>query len=215
MELKWYGHACFLLTADNGTRILTDPCDPSVGYGLYGIECDAVTVSHAHHDHNYLEAAAGAPAVFREPGTYETGGVRITGIPTFHDMSGGSARGRNLVFVFELDGVRVAHLGDLGHIPDAATVAAMGRVDVMLTPVGGNYTIDAEQARAVANLVRPRVMIPMHYKTPVCGIAIEDVDRLLIQVEGASIHRLTEPVCTFTPASLGGPRVVVMQYVRN
>lgn len=211
MELKYFGHSCFLLAAADGTRILTDPCDPPVGYTLYDIACNAITSSHAHHDHDYFAAASGTPLHITAPGRYTVGGVRITGVPTYHDEHEGRDRGKNIIFVFDLDGVRVAHLGDLGHVPSAETVAQMGRVDVMLTPVGGTYTIDAEQARAVANLIRPRVLIPMHYKTPSCTLPIAGVDRLLTQISDASIHRVTDSFCTFTPESLGGPRVVVLQ----
>ena len=147
MKLRWYGHSCFLLTGADGVRILTDPCDPPTGYKLHDIEADAVTVSHAHHDHNYLAAAAGQPAVIDSAGTFDVRGCRVTGVPTWHDPERGKKRGPNLVFVFEIDGLRVAHLGDLGDVPDAATVDAIGRVDVLLCPIGGYYTIDADEAR--------------------------------------------------------------------
>ena len=213
MKIKWYGHSCFLLTADNGARFLTDPCDPSVGYTLKNIETDAVTISHAHHDHSYLEAVLGEPEVFRSAGTYEYLGVTFRAIPTFHDEEEGALRGTNLVFVFEIDGLRIAHLGDLGHLPGKDLVEAIGPVDVLLAPIGGIYTLDAEGAQAAANLLKPKVLIPMHYKTRACTLDVDGVDRLLSQAQNCRIHKLGDEI-SLSPASLGADRILLPDYVK-
>lgn len=215
MQLKWYGHSCFLMTAEDGTRILTDPCDPSTGYTLSGIETDVVTVSHGHFDHNYLAAAAGDPLVIDTAGAHTACGVTITGVPTWHDEVQGAKRGPNIAFIYEIDGLRIAHLGDLGEVPAQGTLDVFGHIDVLLVPVGGFYTIDAEAARQVANLLRPSVVVPMHYKTPVIGFPIAGVDRLLSQAQGCSIHRMNEPVCTLSAASLGEDRIIVLDYAKE
>lgn len=214
MKIKWYGHSCFLLTADNGARFLTDPCDPSVGYTLKNIETDAVTISHNHHDHSYLEAVLGSPAVYQEAGEYQFLGVKLKAIPAFHDEKAGAIRGTNLIFVFEIDGLTVVHLGDLGHLPDESLVEAIGPVDVLLAPIGGVYTLDAEGAQAAANLLKPKVLIPMHYKTRACTLDVGGVDRLLSKAQNCRIHKLGENEISLSPASLGTDRILIPDYVK-
>lgn len=215
MDIKWYGHSCFLITAESGLRILTDPYDPRVGYPMHSIACDAVTASHRHYDHNYFAMCEGNPVRITEPGEYRIGEVSITGVPTFHDDARGQKRGRNIVFVFEIDGMRVAHAGDLGAMPDEDALAAIGRVDVLLVPVGGYYTIDARGAREVANRLGPKVVIPMHYRTAALGdnIKISDIDPFITTVANCAIHRLRQSECVLTKESLGNDRVITLQYV--
>lgn len=214
MKLKWYGHSCFLLTTESGFRILTDPCDDSTGYHLSDIEADLVTSSHDHFDHNYFAAVAGDPPRITEPGEYEAGGVKITGIPAWHDDRQGALRGRNIIFVFEIDGMRVAHLGDLGHMPDEATIAAIGDLDVLLSPVGGTFTIEQDITREIANATRANVLVPMHYKTDVLNFDIKGVQPLLTNAKDCTVHRLKESECVLTKENLGTARIVVLDYTR-
>ncbi len=184
MKLKWLGHSAFLITADTGTRIITDPYVPgaydnAVGYKRIGERADVVTVSHEHPDHCGSANLPGNPQVLKGNGPWTIAGMKISGIDTFHDKSGGRERGRNTVFVYEVDNLRIVHLGDLGHILDEATLKALGRVDVLLIPVGGVFTIDAREAEKLTELIKPRVVIPMHYKTPRLGFQIEGVDGFL------------------------------------
>ena len=153
MNLKWLGHSCFLLTSESGVRILMDPCAPKTGYTIAPVEADAVTASHDHYDHNYFDAALGDPVRITEPGVHEVKGVRITGIPTWHDKERGAKRGRNIMFLVEMDGIRLLHAGDLGHLPDEAAVRAVGQVDVLRAPIGGVYTIDGTEAKELARLL--------------------------------------------------------------
>ncbi len=166
VEIRWLGHACFLITAGDGTRILTDPFDDSVGYDLPTVPADVVTVSHAHFDHNNVGAVQGSPEVVNSPGDRSVGGVRIRGVQTCHDTKGGALRGRNIVFVIETDDITICHAGDLGHVPSDETAKSIGRVDVLLIPVGGTYTLDAKGAQEAVRKLDPRIVIPMHYKTP-------------------------------------------------
>ena len=214
MKIKWYGHSCFLLTAANGARFLTDPCDATTGYTLQNIETDAITVSHSHFDHNYISAALGEPKVFDQAGSYSFLGVELKAVPTWHDEQHGALRGPNLVFVFSMDGLTVAHLGDLGHVPDEETVQAIGPVDVLLIPIGGVYTIDAVKAREVADLLQPRIIIPMHYKTRDLRMEIAGIEPFLAEVQDRSIHRLSECEITLTPSSLGSGRVLLPDYAK-
>lgn len=204
MQIKRYGHACFLLTFD-GAAVLTDPCDPSTGYVLHGIAADAVTASHAHHDHNYFEAAAGDPRRIETAGTHliKGGALRITGLPTYHDAVQGAKRGGNLVFVIEGDGLRAVHAGDLGHMPSEKTLNAIGTPDVLFVPVGGVYTIDAAEALRLVSRLRPRTVVPMHYQTPVLTFRLEPPDAFLqgVCALGYTIRRVTGDTC---PLQAGG-----------
>ncbi len=215
MNVKWYGHSCFLLTGANGVRILIDPCDKSTGYELSNIEADVVTSSHDHHDHNYFAAAAGNPIRIDAPGEYTVGDVRITGIPTWHDDQEGKLRGRNIVFIFEIDGMRVCHLGDLGHMLDEETLAKIGKLDVLLAPVGGTYTIDHVITRKIANALNASVLIPMHYKTNAVNLDIVGVQQLLTEAQNCAVHRLNQSDCILTKESLGEDRLLVLDYTKQ
>jgi L-ascorbate metabolism protein UlaG (beta-lactamase superfamily) len=171
MKVKWVGHACFLLTSEAGLRILTDPYTPGafgLGYHPPAETADIVTVSHEHPDHNNTAAVKGKPEVVRGAGVHKVKGVEIKGVSTSHDEASGSQRGPNTVFCFTLDGVRVCHLGDLGHDLAAGLLAEIGPVDVLLIPVGGNFTIDANVASRVADRIAPKVVIPMHFNNERC-----------------------------------------------
>lgn len=213
MQLTWYGHSCFLLESESGTRVLMDPCDPETGYHVEEVEADIITVSHGHHDHNYVQAAAGHPVVIETPGVHKETGVRISGFTTFHDEQGGAKRGGNIAFLVEMDNVRVLHLGDLGHELDPALVEAIGGVDVLLCPIGGVYTIDAQTAKKVAASINPQVFVPMHYMTPALTFVLDSIEKLLPLVgQERVIHRINDCTCTISADALGEKRILLMQY---
>lgn len=181
MKLKYYGHASFKLTTDSGVRIIFDPYESGafgggLMYGKITDEADLVLTSHDHADHNHVADLKGKFTRIDKAGTHDVGGVKIQAVPCFHDPSQGKERGKNLMFVVEADGLRVAHVGDLGHVLDAAAVKQLEPLDVLLLPVGGFYTIDAVEATRVMNDVKPKVTIPMHFKTEKCGFPIATVD---------------------------------------
>lgn len=166
MILTCLGHAKFLLELESGMRIITDPYDASCGYPVTDEAADVVLVSHQHHDHSAVETVPGHPQVIDQPGEYILAPqVKVTAIPAWHDDQQGALRGATLLFLLEAEGLRVAHLGDLGHIPDQTQQAQLGPVDVLMLPVGGFYTIDAYAARETAQLLQARVILPMHYRT--------------------------------------------------
>jgi L-ascorbate metabolism protein UlaG (beta-lactamase superfamily) len=171
MKVKWLGHACFLLISEAGVRIVTDPYTPG-GFGLNydppSETADIVTVSHEHADHNNVGAVNGSPQVVRGAGVHQVKGIEIKGVSTSHDEASGSQRGPNTVFCLNIDGVRVCHLGDLGHDLTAGLLAEIGEVDVLLIPVGGNFTIDAEVANRIVGRIAPKIVIPMHFKNERC-----------------------------------------------
>lgn len=179
MKIKWLGHACFLITTDSGIRIVTDPFDETVGYPVPAVEADIVTRSHDHFDHNHVEAVRGDFQLINGVGSFYVSDVHITGIKTYHDEVMGQKRGQNVVYVIEADDMRICHLGDLGHLLDDKTVGEIGPVDILFIPVGGTYTIDAEEAVKVAAQLNPRLIIPMHFKTPVMNFPITGVELFL------------------------------------
>jgi L-ascorbate metabolism protein UlaG (beta-lactamase superfamily) len=194
MKIKWLAHAAFLITSDNGTRIITDPYETGNGLNHGKIEesADIVTTSHEHFDHNNVAAVKGSPQVFK--GTTEARGIIIRGIATAHDNSGGRERGSNTIFCFEIDGLNVCHAGDLGHLLTDTQVAAIGKVDILLIPVGGFFTIDAKTADQVCDQLKPTVILPMHYKTDKLDFPISGVDEFLkgksnvTRVDGSEIE---------------------------
>ena len=179
MKIKWLGHASFMITSDAGTKIITDPylVTDNLTYGEIKESADIVTISHEHGDHNNVSAVRGNPEVVR--GTAEIKGIGFKGIPCYHDAAGGELRGKNTIICFEMDRIRICHLGDLGHELSDKQVAELGKVDILLIPVGGYYTIDARVASQVCNKLAPRVIIPMHYKTNKCNYPITGVDDFL------------------------------------
>ena len=193
MKVKWLGHAAFLITSDSGTTIITDPYETSEGlkYGEIKEKADIVTISHEHGDHSNAAAVQGNPQVLK--GTAEAKGISFKGISTTHDDKGGSERGSNTVFCFQVDGVRVCHLGDLGHLLTDNQVVEIGKVHVLLVPVGGHFTIDAKNATQVAEQVRTRVIIPMHFKNDKCVFPIDGVEEFIknknnvTQVDGSEV----------------------------
>jgi L-ascorbate metabolism protein UlaG (beta-lactamase superfamily) len=186
VKITYLGHAAFLLESGSN-RILIDPYDDKVGYPMPQVDAAAVLVSHEHSDHNNLAMAKGKPHIIRglTEGKWHTvketvDGTQITSVPTYHDDTKGSQRGLNTVFIIEAEGLRVVHLGDLGHPLDDSAASAIGRPDVLMIPVGGHYTIDAEGARGVVTRLHPGIVIPMHYKTEVnAGWPIGPIDAFL------------------------------------
>jgi L-ascorbate metabolism protein UlaG (beta-lactamase superfamily) len=210
MKIKWLGHAAFLITSDNGTKIITDPYETSEGlkYGEIKESADIVTVSHDHGDHNYTAAVKGNPQVVRD--TAEVKGINFRAIPTAHDDKGGSERGKNTVFCFQVDGVRVVHLGDLGHLLTDNQVVEIGKVHVLLVPVGGHFTIDARTAGEVCEQVRTRVIIPMHYKNDKCVFPIGGVDEFIKGKTNVTQVNVSEVAFT-VPELPTSPQIMVLQ----
>lgn len=179
MKIKWLGHAAFLITSEAGIKIITDPYTPGgdLRYGEIRESADIVTVSHDHHDHNNVATVKGSPRVVR--GTAEVKGIKFRAVSAYHDEAQGRQRGGNNLFCFEVDGVRVCHLGDLGHTLNEKQVVEVGAVDILLVPVGGGPTIDAITASRVCDQLKPKVVIPMHYRNSKCPFPTSGVDEFL------------------------------------
>jgi len=165
MIIKYLGHAFFTLSLENGTVIAIDPYGSFYDFPKRSIAADVCLVSHHHHDHDGMESLKPGAAVIDTAGTHRVEGAVVTAVPTWHDEKKGALRGSNLFYVIEAEGMRIGHAGDLGHVPDEKQLRQIGRLDVLLLPVGGYYTIDAETALEVCRLLQPVTMIPMHYRT--------------------------------------------------
>lgn len=211
MKIQWLGHSCFLLTAEDGTRVLNDPFNPEIGYPAPAVEAEIVTTSHQHDDHNYTKVVKGKFTVVSSAGKHTVKGIEILGVPTFHDEAGGSKRGMNLVFRIAIDGIAVVHCGDLGHPLTAEQAQLLGPVDVLLLPVGGYYTIDHIEARQVMDALKPRLTVPMHFKTPSINFPIQPVEPFLALVGGGM--RAGTMAIEVDQASLAQePKIVVLDY---
>jgi L-ascorbate metabolism protein UlaG (beta-lactamase superfamily) len=215
MKIRWLGHSAFVLSSDSGTKVLTDPYesgsyDGAVGYKPITEKADVITASHTHEDHYCLKGLPEGFECITTPGKHEAKGLKITGVKTYHDTSQGKERGPNVIFIIEMDGMRVAHMGDLGHLLSADELAAIGKVDVMLIPVGGFYTIGPKEALDVMKSVSPAVTIPMHYKTDSLAFPIKPVEDFLSL---AGEHE--KPGATgieVKKEDLAGKRIVVLEH---
>ena len=214
MQITWYGHSCFLLTSESGYSILTDPCDPETGYELSNLVCDAVTISHEHHDHNCLAIVAGTPEIIRTPGEHLAGGISVKGFTNYHDNEKGAKRGENIVFLYEIDGLKILHLGDLGHMLPDETIQTIEDVDVLLAPIGGVFTINAKAATELADRLNAKVLIPMHYKTPALHFNIEGLEPLLAANANRRVHHLNSNTATLSHDTLGDRRLLILDYKR-
>ena len=199
MDISWIGHSCFRIKGSH-TTVVTDPYSPDLGYSLGKPTASIVTVSHQHPGHSYVQGIGGKPRLVTGPGEYEIGGVLIIGIPTFHDADRGGKRGKNTVYLMEVDEVAVCHLGDLGHVLTAEQVEEMGNVDVLLLPVGGMSTINASMAAEVVRQLEPKVVVPMHYKTSKLNRELEPVERFLKEIGVKDIQ--PQPKLSFTKSNL-------------
>ncbi len=166
MQIKYIGHASFVIKSKDA-KLITDPFDSvMVGIKYPKQDADIVTVSHQHEDHNAVSNITGAPLVIDWPGEFEKSGIRVSGFKTYHDVNKGADRGENTLYKIEADGVTVLHCGDLGHVPSDTLVDEIGDIDILLIPVGGHYTINADEAMEVVKKIEPSYVIPMHYNNP-------------------------------------------------
>ena len=181
MKIKWYGHAAFQITTEKGIRIIIDPYESgsfsgALSYDKIEDEADIVLTSHDHADHNYTKDIRGKYNHISKAGDHEIKDIKIKAIPCFHDSLGGKKGGSNLIFVITADGLNLVHMGDIGHSLDQELLKKIGKVDILLLPVGGFFTIDAVMAQKIMNDIKPSVTVPMHYKTLKCNFPIAPVE---------------------------------------
>lgn len=164
MEIEYNGHACFTIKTSLGT-VVTDPFGEEVPYPIKELRGDIVTVSHEHFDHNAVKRVKGNPYIIRSVGEYNQKGIIIKGFQAFHDKNQGRQRGQTIIFTIQVEGLKICHLGDLGEVLDDSKIKLIGDIDILLIPVGGFFTIEPEDARILIEKMKPKIVIPMHYKT--------------------------------------------------
>ena len=210
MEIVWLGHSCFKIRGKEAT-IVTDPFDRTLGYPVRKLTASIVTLSHHHPQHSFSEGVEGNPRVISRPGEYEIASVFINGIATFHDSDKGEKRGKNTVYLIQLEEVSICHLGDLGHVPTAEQIEQMSDTDILMVPVGGESTIGATAAVETISLLQPRLVIPMHFKTEVVKMDLEPLDRFLKEMGLQEV--VSQPKLNVSRSSLPAEtNVVVLDY---
>ena len=220
MEITWYGHSCFRLTERNYATVVTDPFDnKSIGYDALRLRSDIVTVSHDAPGHNNTDAVKGISHVIDGAGEFEIGGVFITGVQT----DGGSSKkkgkdhdsaARNTVYVFDYDGITVAHLGDLRQTPTQSEVESLGTINVALVPIGGGGGLNAAKAAEIISLIEPNLVIPMHYSTPASKVSLDSLNKFIKEMGLSKAE--TQPSLKVTRSGLPNEtHVVVLDYQKS
>jgi L-ascorbate metabolism protein UlaG (beta-lactamase superfamily) len=190
MDITWMGQSCFKIKGKSSSVII-DPFDPTkMGLKLpKDLSAELLLITHGHEDHNNIAAVSGDPVVIEGPGEYEVAGISVKGIHSYHDKQEGAERGVNTIYSITVDGVNILHLGDLGHpLTEEQSGEIDTSTDILMIPVGGNYTIDAEEAAKVVAALEPKVIIPMHYKLPESSADIAPVDGFLKEMGAENIE---------------------------
>ena len=221
MEITWYGHSCFRLTERNYATVVTDPFDhKTIGYDPLKLRSDIVTVSHDAPGHNNTDAVKGTSHVIDGAGEFEIGGVFITGVQTDGGGSGKKkARDRdesvrNTVYVFDYDGITVAHLGDLKQTLTQAEIESLGTINVALVPVGGGGGLNAAKAAEVISLIEPNLVIPMHYATPAVNVSLDSLNKFIKEMGLSKPENQTSLKVTRSGLP-NETRVMVLDYQRG
>ncbi len=210
MKITWLGHSSFLIEDFKGRKILTDPYDDSVGYALFKEKVNLVTISHDHFDHNYINELKGTPIILNKVGLFDKCDISFEGIPSFHDHEKGLKRGSNIIYTFKVDNYKICHLGDLGHSLTEEDINKIGKIDVLLIPVGGNFTIAAIEAKEITKKINPHIVIPMHFKTNKINFPIDGVEDFLIEMK--NVKKIDSATIEITDKLEGYNKVYVLQY---
>jgi len=212
MEITWYGHSCFRLTERRMATVVTDPFDSAViGYSPLRLKAEIVTISHDAEGHNFNKAVKGTSHLITGPGEYEIGGVFITAVQTNGHTKTDTGEPRNTLYVFDYDGITIAHLGDLKQVPSQTQVEALGAVNVALVPVGGGGGLNAAKAAEVISLLEPNLVVPMHYATNNVKLKLDSLDKFLKEMGLSTVQ--PEPSLKVTRTALPQEtRVVVLDY---
>ncbi len=214
-KIYWAGQSCFQISVsnsrDHSADIVIDPFDEEIGLKLPNLSADILLVTHQHHDHNNIKGVKGEAFLVEGPGEYEVKGVFIQGIPSFHDDKEGKERGQNTIYVLEAEETRFCHLGDLGQkqLTDEQ-LEKIDSVDVLMIPVGGEYTIDSSSAQKIISQIEPKIVIPMHYALPKLKIKLDDVSKFLKTMGKPSIAPQEKFVVKASTLPKDGMEIVVL-----
>ncbi|WP_040209942.1 MBL fold metallo-hydrolase [Clostridium polynesiense] len=207
MKIQWIGHSCFVIEDSSGRRILTDPFHHTVGYTPYKNAVNTVTVSHQHFDHNNIENYKDNSIIIDKYGYYDLGFARIHGFPSYHDSSKGGKRGPNTIFIYELDNLRLCHLGDLGHQLDSDYLNKLGNIDVLFIPVGGHFTLTGKDAYKLCRLIKSRLVFPMHYNTISNSMLLDGPEEFIINMK--NVEKIDNSIY-FLPSTINSINKVIL-----
>jgi len=182
-KITFYGHALFVIESIEGTKIGIDPYDQQIKTSLPDVRADIVVSSHDHFDHNNISLFRGKPRLVDAPISINMDDIEFEGISSYHDEKNGAVRGSNIIFKFDVDGIKFAHLGDLGHMLDKDQAGQLKDIDIMMVPVGGTYTIDSVTALDIIKKVKPKVVIPMHYKEEDTKLDVDPLESFTSKVK--------------------------------
>ena len=215
MEITWYGHSCFRLTERNYATVVTDPFDSkAVGYAPLKLKAEIVTISHDASGHSHSDAVKGATHGLTGAGEYEIGDVFITAVQTAGGGKKNKGQSRNTLYVFDYDGITVAHLGDLQEVPTQSEVEALGTVNVLLVPVGGGISLNAAKAAEVVNLIEPNLVVPMDYSTPHTKLKLDSLNKFIKEMGLGKID--AQPSLKVTRSGLPDEtKIVVLDYQKG
>ena len=215
MKLQYLGHACFRIISEMGTTVVCDPYNSNwVGFEMARVRCDLVTISHHHGDHDCMDSIVGSPAELDVEIACAADDIAVESIATYHDDQQGAKRGPNLVFTFLVDGIKVVHMGDIGCLDDNV-VARIKDCDVLLLPVGGTFTVDAEGAKWYVDQVKPKIVVPMHYQTDEHSFDVDGVDKFLALFDHSTVERSNLDTLTLYDAPEGATRVVTLERFKD
>ncbi|OGZ63123.1 MAG: hypothetical protein A2812_02340 [Candidatus Staskawiczbacteria bacterium RIFCSPHIGHO2_01_FULL_36_16] len=215
-KISWAGQSCFQISVsnsrDHSADIVIDPFDEETGLKVPNFSADILLVTHDHHDHNNVRAVKGTPFLIDGPGEYEVKEVFIKGIPAFHDDKEGKEKGDNTIYTIEAEGLRFCHLGDLGQkqLTDEQ-LEKIDSVDMLMIPVGGEYTIDSAQAQKIISQIEPKIVIPMHYSLPKLKIKLDEVSKFLKTMGKNSVVPQDKFTVKSSTLPKGDMEIVVLQ----
>ena len=210
VAIEWYGHSYVRITTPGGTRIVVDPHDGgSLNLPEYRLVSDITIITHDHYDHNAREMVKSRSVLLSPRGSYGEGDAVIRGLPSYHDKARGELRGPNTILIIEAGGLKVAHLGDIGHMPDGSLLGELSNIDVLMLPVGGVYTIDAYEAWELVKKVKPSLVIPLHFWVMYSTLPLDPLD-LFLEVSRARRLRLGEPRLLLDKSSLPEKTTIVV-----
>ena len=183
-KISWAGQSCFQISVsnskDHSADIVIDPFDEATGLKVPNFSADILLVSHDHHDHNNIKGVKGEPFIISGPGEYEVKEIFIKGIPSFHDDKEGKEKGKNTIYLIEAEGIKFCHLGDLGQkLLTDEQLEKIDGVDVLMIPVGGEYTISSTEAQKIISQIEPKMVIPMHYAIPKLNVKLDELAKFL------------------------------------
>jgi L-ascorbate metabolism protein UlaG (beta-lactamase superfamily) len=215
MEITWYGHSCFRLTERNFATVVTDPFDhKAVGYDALKLKAEIVTVSHEAPGHSKTDVVKGTTHVLTGAGEFEIGGVFITAVQTAGGGKKSKDKTRNTLYVFDYDGITVAHMGDLQEAPTQSEVEALGTINVLLLPVGGGSSLNAAKAAEVVSMLEPNLVVPMHYSTPDAKISLDSLNKFLKEMGLSKVE--AQPSLKVTRSGLPDEtKVTVLEYQKG